>query len=1240
MKTTIGILLEGVGTVKVEDSSGNTRILQTGDAISEGDIISTSSGGGAVVKFDNGFQMMMASNETALIDESVYQLEFFEDTEVLLDEEVVALLDEDEPSIDEVDDIAMLDDISLMEDTAYGEEAGLEAAQSLLGDIPQVNIQNDNQISSDTVNQDSEVKPTASFESTIVDKVDPQFFESEETPLEAALEDPEPVVQEDPEPVVQEDLEPIVQVDTPQATPEPIFVASPIVPPIPPVPPISQPDPEPEVEIVEAPEIYFTDSTILANTTINETPTIMGSAEVGSEIRMYDQGELIESFQISAGTDLPEISIDGDSVVRNFYYTPEALEEGLHSITLDVLLADGTVTPMSDALGFTYDTLAPDSPIVDNIIGNESIVVQSATTEVALSGNAEAQSTVSFYHEETLLGEVLSDENGEWSFSVDTGEEGLYSIDISVRDSAGNSSSELTRIELNIDLSAPDAPIIHDIGVIDTENITISGTAEANSLVTLYNEDEVLGIAQSDEEGRWEIEFESLSESEYSLVATATDSANNVSDTSQVVIATVIEQLSNELPTVEDMHVEFFDNEGVFTLDSVTHDLEDDTYSDKLTQVRIDSLPNTGILYDSDGNEVNSGDVFESSMQFHYSADQSINNTVLLGSRGEEGSQDDWGSVDNGGFTFSDENGHEILISGSREGENAEVHFDWDNLENHQGVGLGVAGGDNTQIETKENLVFDFSSEVSSATIGLAGVGGHFVEGADNKPDARVQYEAYLDGELVVKGEFRQDSQNEDSDQNLNTVTFEIEENFDQLVFMTDANKESNYSVKFIEADFAQNSESFTFSALDSDGNSSAQSASVLLTQWNNEAPNVENYALDASQGEQNFTLSTLISDEKDDQNSEANTQIRIDSLPVAGTLYDSNGNEVNSGDIFDASMQFQYMAGLSTQHILQLGSQESSGSANDWGEESEGTFTFSDVGGNEVVISGSRQGHAADVNFDWDNLGSHDGVGIGVKGGDKAQIETKESLTFDFSNDVTHATIGLAGVGGNFVEGASNKPDARAHYEAYLDGELVEEGDLRQDTENVDADNNLNTIEFEIDSSFNQLVFTTDANRESNYSVKFIEAEYTQSEDTFTFAAIDSDGEVSHNQGVVTITLPEVEVIDSPLADMDNAFDLDEIPDLAEIEFDGLDRDFQELDYEAFLELSEGEDTLLITGDEALDQNVTLDADIWERELDVDGQGVTFESDDNSYDVYTSTAGGDELQLMIDQSVIVLLEN
>ena len=86
---------------------------------------------------------------------------------------------------------------------------------------------------------------------------------------------------------------------------------------------------------------------------------------------------------------------------------------------------------------------------------------------------------------------------------------------------------------MTVDTVAPPAPILVSDAVVNTNHVLLSGTAEANSTITVYDGTTVVGTATAGPNGAWSVTTGALASGAQALTATAMDVAGNVSALSQ-----------------------------------------------------------------------------------------------------------------------------------------------------------------------------------------------------------------------------------------------------------------------------------------------------------------------------------------------------------------------------------------------------------------------------------------------------------------------------------------------------------------------------------------------------------------------------------------------------------------------------------------------------------------------------------------------------------------------------------
>ena len=139
-------------------------------------------------------------------------------------------------------------------------------------------------------------------------------------------------------------------------------------------------------------------------------------------------------------------------------------------------------------------------------------ITKSAT--LTLSGSAEANSTVKVYDGATLLGTATANGSGAWSFTTGTLANGAHSLTATATDAAGNVSAASAATSVTVDTVAPVAPTIASFspdsatagdGITSATVLTLTGAAEANSTIKVYDGATLLGTATASGAGAWSL---------------------------------------------------------------------------------------------------------------------------------------------------------------------------------------------------------------------------------------------------------------------------------------------------------------------------------------------------------------------------------------------------------------------------------------------------------------------------------------------------------------------------------------------------------------------------------------------------------------------------------------------------------------------------------------------------------------------------------------------------------------
>ncbi|WP_100897731.1 Ig-like domain-containing protein [Nostoc flagelliforme] len=179
-------------------------------------------------------------------------------------------------------------------------------------------------------------------------------------------------------------------------------------------------------------------------------------------------------------------------------------------------------------------TVTDTNPIVEFRAGFNSTSTANYTSVIP-QRNSDGSFSFTRSQLETINGGTLSD--------------GIYTLHLQAKDLYGNLSNTFD-LKFTLDTTTPEPTNLDlvssdDSGANNTDNITnkntphIIGNAEADAVVQLFNNRQLLGQATANSSGAWQIITSSLTDGTYNFTATATDIAGNVSSKSTPLSVTI-----------------------------------------------------------------------------------------------------------------------------------------------------------------------------------------------------------------------------------------------------------------------------------------------------------------------------------------------------------------------------------------------------------------------------------------------------------------------------------------------------------------------------------------------------------------------------------------------------------------------------------------------------------------------------------------------------------------------------
>ena len=268
-------------------------------------------------------------------------------------------------------------------------------------------------------------------------------------------------------------------------------------------------------------------------------PTFSGSTQAGFKVNLTLGGMLA----------LGESTADGSGAWS--IQSSVTLNDATYPIGITVTDLAGNVSAVSPYTSLTVDTIAPSVPSVPDLIAASDTGESNADditfdTTPYLSGTADANEAITIQIGASAIGSGQVDGQGNWLLETSLLTEGPRSITAFSTDSAGNQSTAGVAISLNIDTTSPsvgnpDLSVQSDSGLSSSDNVTndrtptFTGTSESNISLSLLANAISIGSMNSNGSGNWIFTPSGpMSDGTYSVMASATDTAGNTSNSSSI----------------------------------------------------------------------------------------------------------------------------------------------------------------------------------------------------------------------------------------------------------------------------------------------------------------------------------------------------------------------------------------------------------------------------------------------------------------------------------------------------------------------------------------------------------------------------------------------------------------------------------------------------------------------------------------------------------------------------------
>ena len=264
--------------------------------------------------------------------------------------------------------------------------------------------------------------------------------------------------------------------------------------------------------------VVATDLTDKAGT---KTPVEV-SAEPGSKVELFDKD----------GNKIGEATADENGKAT---ITP-TVDIPAGKVTAKATDVAGNTSDASDPMVATTDTTAPAKPVVNTVKAGDT----------AITGTAEAGSTVEVTLPDGSKVSAKADQDGNFSVPVSGLKEG-DTVSVTATDGAGNTSNPTSvTVGKGTDTTAPSAPVVNPVKAGTT---AVTGTAEAGSTVEVTLPDGSKVSAKADQDGNFSVPVSGLKEGD-TVSVTATDDAGNTSNPTSVTVGKGTDTIAPDAPVV------------------------------------------------------------------------------------------------------------------------------------------------------------------------------------------------------------------------------------------------------------------------------------------------------------------------------------------------------------------------------------------------------------------------------------------------------------------------------------------------------------------------------------------------------------------------------------------------------------------------------------------------------------------------------------------------------------------
>jgi len=345
-----------------------------------------------------------------------------------------------------------------------------------------------------------------------------------------------------------------------------------------------------------------------ASTISDTTPTLTSSAFSDTYSTHSASQWLIDTDSGFAAPILVDTSDDGANLES---YTPSALDDGTYYAKVRYKDSAANYSEYSTTVSFIVDATAPSAPTIT--LPSSATTINAAS--YSITGTAEANALVTVYidlnndgdhadlDENTAGTQQLTGGGTSFSISATITADSANNFLVTAKDAQNNESTVADVYTITEDSTAPSAPVVSlpsGSVTVNAASYSVTGTAEANSLVTVYTDpnndgnhsDGVSAGTQQLTGGgtAYSIAVTLTADTTHNFTATAKDSANNESVTDANVPTIIEDSTAPSAPAVTDPS-------GSTTLNAANYEITGTAEANALVTVYTD-VDNDGTVDD------------------------------------------------------------------------------------------------------------------------------------------------------------------------------------------------------------------------------------------------------------------------------------------------------------------------------------------------------------------------------------------------------------------------------------------------------------------------------------------------------------------------------------------------------------------------------------------------------------------------------------------------------------------